>query len=1358
MSREEGNDPGIAQEKTSNIGLDRVEQRETTGIDQGPRRGLQPLADSAESSTLKLDSQDVAHVLRTSTQQMTLSNDSVRDDPGSGPPSRYLDPTPPTPNLSAKSSQTFTEKSPPGGDEKEHQEPNASTKAAEEDTTSEIQSIIEQFDGEGHPPDAESVSSPRLEFANSMLGDSIQHPPRRSSLEPVTSQDSSFVGGEQRASNLASSMRSLSNRDTYPSPQAPGTNSTGSVRSLDSPQSARHASAQSKELTSPHSSISGTKPPLPEPDPEPDVPFDFHRFLEQLRHRTADPVAKFLRSFLLEFGKKQWMVHEQVKIISDFLTFITGKMSQCEVWRGASDAEFDNAKEGMEKLVMNRLYTQTFSPAIPPPAPVQAGKSGKRNVEKLTGPGRKGQHQEDFERDDILGQKVRIYGWVQEEHLDVAPLGDNGRRFMSFAQQQLLKIKMYRAPRDKVVCVLNCCKVIFGFLSTSKSSDTSADSFVPLLIYVVLRANPEHLVSNVQYILRFRDQDKLGGEAGYYLSSLMGAIQFIENLDRTSLTISDEEFEKKVEASVSEIAERHEEEEEPLPRAQAQAQAPAPPPRPTHISEKSALSEPEMIPRHSMEAEYNTASRPLSSRDPTDSRPSNGNSQDSNAVTGLLRTIQKPLSSIGRMFSDDGGSSSQNSGSSDHVEHPSLPPSSTPLRLSPAVFQPPRNSLEEVQPSQGPNRSPPLRMSAEDAAARQASAEAAEAQRIQRNEHRDVVDTLAGMFPDLDRDIIDDVVREKHGSSKLPSFRIFDQSPLSIPKTSIRNMAGRNDPRLIDHWRWRNAQNYGTTTSESSSTTDSSASHQGATEPISHRFRCICYTVIALFISLALIFFLSSLNNHHDSSATSLSPPISHQRVQRYLWVIEHDGTARDTSLATQMYLYISDGLTTKACDGGSFAVESWIWIADLYLEDVLEDPELYKAVLEADLLFCEHTEMAIITPSRSMRCQPVGNSYFSHSTSRSWWPSVKAFDGTVDLNLAIRPQIQGKPRIRPCVCEMPNTDKTDVTVSVHRTSHRLMVDCPKLLAFDPEGIVPEEDNDLPLSAWRGEDTMLGALAPGFYVVPGRHPAEHQSNTRAVQLGDSLQDEKAQTNPSAPQVAPCTLRSGLWARYCRGNAQRWQANVLSTSRLDGILRRAPSPNDPKPLKHPLIGLWVAIGMLGFFSALALAGALVRRELQRRARLDVAGTASLEELEEASRNEEDRHPRYIRLLRRYLCVWGRRPSDRLHFKQTQALKRKEDWNGSGRRKLQKTKGTRFEDPTELRPRVISAASAVPVKRPIDEGVSNEKRPSSVAGADVDHDAAEQIGGTSTAQEPKARSAATRRSNRSTSIHDGHEEGP
>lgn len=58
---------------------------------------------------------------------------------------------------------------------------------------------------------------------------------------------------------------------------------------------------------------------------------------------------------------------------------------------------------------------------------------------------------------------------------------------------------------------------------------------MPLLIYTVLRANPEHLVSNVQYILRFRNQEKLGGEAGYYLSSLVSVLVI---LHRIHLTIS----------------------------------------------------------------------------------------------------------------------------------------------------------------------------------------------------------------------------------------------------------------------------------------------------------------------------------------------------------------------------------------------------------------------------------------------------------------------------------------------------------------------------------------------------------------------------------------------------------------------------------------------------------------------------------------------------------------------------------------------------------------------------------------------------------------------------------------------------
>lgn len=200
-----------------------------------------------------------------------------------------------------------------------------------------------------------------------------------------------------------------------------------------------------------------SQPPPPEPDPEPDLPFDFHRFLEQLRHRTADPVAKFLRSFLQEFAKKQWQAHEQVKIIGDFLVFIANKMAHCDVWRTVSDAEFENAKEGMEKLVMNRLYSQTFSPEIPPAEPTTPRRN-RRNAAQPLGPGRRGQHQEDIERDEVLAQKIRIYGWIREEHLDIKPCNDKGKRFLILAQQgqynrQAIKVTptqmSYRTRQDQ---------------------------------------------------------------------------------------------------------------------------------------------------------------------------------------------------------------------------------------------------------------------------------------------------------------------------------------------------------------------------------------------------------------------------------------------------------------------------------------------------------------------------------------------------------------------------------------------------------------------------------------------------------------------------------------------------------------------------------------------------------------------------------------------------------------------------------------------------------------------------------------------------------------------------------------------
>ncbi|WFD34588.1 hypothetical protein MCUN1_001429 [Malassezia cuniculi] len=260
-------------------------------------------------------------------------------------------------------------------------------------------------------------------------------------------------------------------------------------------------------------------------------PFSFNRFLEQMKHRSAVPVNEYVKSFLRGFSKRQYRPQDQVKLIFDFVDFISERMREASVWANLSREEFDLATEGMEKLIMNRVYTLTYSPAI--------AQEGSWTVQT-----------DDLERDRVLKQRISLFSWVTEEHLDI-PRGTHSDRFYAYASDELCKINQYKAPRDKIICILNCCKVVFGLIR-HLGQEENADAFVPILILVVLRANPPHLVSNLEYITRFKNPNRPTSEADYYLSTLAGAITFIENMDHTSLSHIDQaEFEAKMEHAVS---------------------------------------------------------------------------------------------------------------------------------------------------------------------------------------------------------------------------------------------------------------------------------------------------------------------------------------------------------------------------------------------------------------------------------------------------------------------------------------------------------------------------------------------------------------------------------------------------------------------------------------------------------------------------------------------------------------------------------------------------------------------------------------------------------------------------------------
>ncbi|XP_048412866.1 rab5 GDP/GTP exchange factor isoform X2 [Stegostoma tigrinum] len=245
---------------------------------------------------------------------------------------------------------------------------------------------------------------------------------------------------------------------------------------------------------------------------------DFIDFLKIFRKPGQD-ILKQCRGFIESMQhKKELSIEEQSECVQDFYQNTVDRLQTHSSFKGSSE-RIEKLMDQIENYIMTRLYKNVFCPETT----------------------------DDEKKDLAIQKRIRALHWVTLEMLCV-PVNEEIPEVYELvvkAITAIIEMDSRRVPREKLTCITQCSKQIFNAIKITKNEPASADDFLPTLIYIVLKANPPRLQSNIQYITRFCNPSRLmTGEDGYYFTNLCCAVAFIEKLDAQSLNLTQEDFDR----------------------------------------------------------------------------------------------------------------------------------------------------------------------------------------------------------------------------------------------------------------------------------------------------------------------------------------------------------------------------------------------------------------------------------------------------------------------------------------------------------------------------------------------------------------------------------------------------------------------------------------------------------------------------------------------------------------------------------------------------------------------------------------------------------------------------------------------
>lgn len=117
------------------------------------------------------------------------------------------------------------------------------------------------------------------------------------------------------------------------------------------------------------------------------------------------------------------------------------------LWKGASEEEIDNSLESIEKFLTSKLYERFFPGTLFPQDRIQ---------------------------DAALADKLfKLHTWVRPAHLDLPAYCCADPSIWDHPSEELRNMDKFKSPRDKLVCLLNCCHIINNILKRAKQKENA---------------------------------------------------------------------------------------------------------------------------------------------------------------------------------------------------------------------------------------------------------------------------------------------------------------------------------------------------------------------------------------------------------------------------------------------------------------------------------------------------------------------------------------------------------------------------------------------------------------------------------------------------------------------------------------------------------------------------------------------------------------------------------------------------------------------------------------------------------------------------------------------------------------------